>query len=338
MRGRGVRLAPLGAHLASTGLRSVLVWEPEKGKRQTYFLKKRKKSNRQTGGPSCLFQVLRRRGLTPGRPTHWKGQPHPHAPRRPRGGARPHHALLREKREAGPGPRRCAGRRDGRETAGLAAGRAGGAAQSSASLGGGQGCELVPGGHAHQPNLGSWGSQGTCMERMCWRGPGTAFLSVGDLRGRAASGSTPSIGPQPGSPVPGLQRPVRVFSPLGREGGWWPRRRSVPPLPDTLQVEGQPRFQKRSSCRTDHPPGAGWGAADAGLYVKPSPVFPFQGPLDPDQLNYGYENRSVSPRIFNPSLSCGRALATRDHIPKESCGGPVYVCHFQNQAEETEAN
>ncbi|MXQ91596.1 hypothetical protein E5288_WYG001744 [Bos mutus] len=27
-----------------------------------------------------------------------------------------------------------------------------------------------------------------------------------------------------------------------------------------------------------------------------------KGPLDPDQLNYGYENRPVSPRIFNPSL------------------------------------
>lgn len=94
------------------------------------------------------------------------------------------------------------------------------------------------------------------------------------------------------------------------------------PLPDTLQVEGQPRFQKRSDCRTDHPSGAGWGAADAGLYVKPSPVFPFQGPLDPDQLNYSYENRPVSPRIFNPSLSCGRAWATQDPISKESGGGP----------------
>lgn len=202
--------------------------------------KKKKKSNRQTGGPSCLFQVLCRRGLTPGRPTHWKGQPHPQAPRRPRGGARPHHALLREKREAGPGPRRCAGGRGGRETAGRAAGRASGAAQSSASLEGGQGCELVPGGHAHQPKLGSWGSQGTCMERMCWRGPGTAFLSVGDLRGRAASGSTPSIGPQPESPVPGLQRPVRVFSPLGREGGWWPRRRLVPLFLTPCRLRGSP--------------------------------------------------------------------------------------------------
>lgn len=118
--------------------------------------------------------------------------------------------------------------------------RASGAAQSSASLEGGQGCELVPGGHAHQPKLGSWGSQGTCMERMCWRGPGTAFLSVGDLRGRAASGSTPSIGPQPESPVPGLQRPVRVFSPLGREGGWWPRRRLVPLFLTPCRLRGSP--------------------------------------------------------------------------------------------------
>lgn len=168
MRGRGVRLAPLGAHLASTGLRSVLVWEPEKGKRQTYFLKKRKKSNRQTGGSFLPF----------------------------------------------PGPT----------------------------------------------------SQGTDS-----RAP------------HALEGST---------------SPARAPAPPGR---------------------GPP------------PPRSATGEAGSRARAP-------QGPLDPDQLNYGYENRSVSPRIFNPSLSCGRALATRDHISKESCGGPVYVCHFQNQAEETEAN
>lgn len=168
-------------------------------------------------------------GDRPQAPHSLEGSTSPAGAPAPPGRGRPHHALLREKREAGREPRRCAGHRDGRETSGRAAGRAGGAAQSSEFPGGGQGCELVPGGHAHRPELGSWGSQGTCMARMCWRGPGTAFLSVGDLRGHAASGSTPSIGPQPGSPGPGPPRPGRVFSPLGREGGWWPRRRLVPP-------------------------------------------------------------------------------------------------------------
>ena len=73
------------------------------------------------------------------------------------------------------------------------------------------------------------------------------------LRGRAASGSTPSIGPQPSA------RPQEAragFLSLG-EGGRLVAPASFGPhswpLPDTLQAEGQPRFQKRSGCRTDHP-------------------------------------------------------------------------------------
>lgn len=190
-----------------------------------YFLekKKKKKSNRQTGGPSCLYQVLY--------PTHWKGQPHPQAPRRP--GAPGEGSALTTL---------CYGRsgKQGRGPAGAQGAAMGGRPQGARrdarverpralrAPGVLKGASWSPAATPTGPNWDRGGRRERFVEGMCWRGSGTAFPSVGDLRGRAASGSTPSIGLQPGSPVPGPQRPVRVFSPLGREGGWWPRRRSVP--------------------------------------------------------------------------------------------------------------
>ncbi|XDA82255.1 hypothetical protein R6Z07F_012177 [Ovis aries] len=106
-----------------------------------------------------------------------------------------------------------------------------------------------------------------------------------------------------------------------------PARRTAGPTSQGTDTRAPHALEGSTSpARAPAPPGRGPPPPRSATGEAGSRARAPQGPLDPDQLNYGYENRSVSPRIFNPSLSCGRALATRDHISKESCGGPVYTC------------
>ena len=217
----GVRLAPLGAHLASTGLRRVLVWEPEKGKRQRDIISWiKKKSNRQTGGPSCLYQVLY--------PTHWKGQPHPQAPRRsgaPGEGSAPTTLCYGRSGKQGRGPAGAQGAAMGGRPQGARREARVERPRALRAPGVLKGASWSP---AARPTGPNW-DRGGRRERFVERSAGAAREQLSS-RSVTSEDALPLVRPHPSDPsqVPGLKRPVRVFSPLGREGGWWPRRPSVP--------------------------------------------------------------------------------------------------------------
>lgn len=211
--------------------------------------------------------------------TDTQGAPHtgrstsPARPGAP-GRARPHHALLQEKREAGPGPWECW------KTCDTGGDRRGSSRRDYAGWSGRlcepRGWSKVRAGPRRPRPPAQSGIVGVAGN--VWRGCAGAAQAGFSSRSVTSedalpSGSTPSIGPQPGSQCQG-SRPIGFSLPC-RGGGrdWW-QRRSVPPLPDTLQVEDSPGSRNAVAAIADHPPGAELGShLNASLYVKPSLYF-----------------------------------------------------------------
>ncbi|CAI9154087.1 unnamed protein product [Rangifer tarandus platyrhynchus] len=143
-------------------------------------------------------------GIDPRRPTHWKGQPHPQALRRPRGGAAPTTLCSGRSGKQGGSPAGAQGAAMGGRPQGARRGAQVERPRAPSSPGVVKGASWSP---AATPTGPNW-DRGGRRERV-WRGCAGAAREQLSFRSVTSEDTLPLVRPHPSDPSPGARGQAR---------------------------------------------------------------------------------------------------------------------------------